>query len=141
MATGGASPNIKRAGMISISTATVFSFYLTDKADHFTGMPGLTPTLSISKRGGPFVTSTNTVTEISDGWYSVAITAADTDTIGDLIIKLSDPLIDDAVLVVTVNDPVSAIWDAPINTHITAGTFGYFIQKKLLTFAKFIGLK
>ena len=35
----------------------------------------------------------------------------------------------------------SAIWDRPLSNHTTSGTFGEFVQKKLLSVAKFIGLK
>jgi hypothetical protein len=34
-----------------------------------------------------------------------------------------------------------AVWDEPMSTHLTVGTFGQYIQKKLLSVAKFIGLK
>jgi len=33
-----------------------------------------------------------------------------------------------------------AVWDEPISGHTTSGTFGEWVQKKLLTVAKFIGL-
>lgn len=33
-----------------------------------------------------------------------------------------------------------AVWDEAISGHTTAGTFGEWVQKKLLTVAKFIGL-
>jgi hypothetical protein len=35
----------------------------------------------------------------------------------------------------------SAVWDRPAASHSATGSFGWFIQKKLLTVAKFIGLK
>jgi hypothetical protein len=34
-----------------------------------------------------------------------------------------------------------SVWNAIMANYTTPGTFGYFIQKKLLTVAKFIGLK
>lgn len=34
-----------------------------------------------------------------------------------------------------------AVWDEPISEHTTVGSFGHFVQKKLLTFAKYIGIK
>jgi len=33
------------------------------------------------------------------------------------------------------------IWDEPASNHLTTGSFGNYIQKKLLTLAKFLGLK
>lgn len=35
----------------------------------------------------------------------------------------------------------TAVWSAPVANYQTAGTFGEFISKKLLTLAKFLGLK
>ena len=35
----------------------------------------------------------------------------------------------------------NAVWNADIASHTTAGTFGYTVGKKLLSLAKFIGLK
>jgi len=42
---------------------------------------------------------------------------------------------------VNYTDIANAVWDKPISGNTTAGTFGEFIQKKLLSVAKFIGLK
>ena len=38
-------------------------------------------------------------------------------------------------------DVAAAVWDADTSAHTTAGTFGEYINKKLLTFAKFLALK
>jgi len=35
----------------------------------------------------------------------------------------------------------SNVWNTTTSDHVTPNTFGYFIQKKLLTFAKYIGIK
>lgn len=35
----------------------------------------------------------------------------------------------------------NSVWNAQIADHTTAGTFGHYIQKKILSVAKFIGLK
>ncbi len=35
----------------------------------------------------------------------------------------------------------NTVWNAPISDHSIPGTFGHFIQKKLLSVAKFIGLR
>jgi hypothetical protein len=48
-------------------------------------------------------------------------------------------------LVSGLNDPsttqiADAVWDEPISGHTTSGTFGEWVQKKLLTVSKFIGL-
>jgi hypothetical protein len=35
----------------------------------------------------------------------------------------------------------NSVWNASISDHTTSGTFGHFMQKKLITVAKFLGLK
>ena len=40
-----------------------------------------------------------------------------------------------------INAIADAVWDEDLSDHITAGTFGRQMGKKLLTVAKFIGLK
>ena len=35
----------------------------------------------------------------------------------------------------------SAVWDEPTSGHVTSGTFGNHVGKKLLSVAKFLGLK
>ena len=39
------------------------------------------------------------------------------------------------------SDVADAVWDRDISSHTTTNTFGYHVSKKLLTLAKFIGLK
>jgi len=41
----------------------------------------------------------------------------------------------------TADEVATAVWDKMIASHTTAGSFGEFIQKRLLSVAKFIGLK
>ena len=41
----------------------------------------------------------------------------------------------------TLSDIVNGIWNAPTTNHTASGSFGAFIQSKLLTVAKFLGLK
>lgn len=50
---------------------------------------GLTPTLTISKNGAAFGAAAGVVSELSSGWYAVALTAADTNTLGDLAYHFS----------------------------------------------------
>lgn len=53
------------------------------------GATGLTPTVTISKAGAAFAAPTNTVSEISDGWYKLDLVAADLNTVGQLAYHLS----------------------------------------------------
>ena len=57
---------------------------MVDSTDHITGKTGLTVTVTLSKAGGSFGAAGGTVTEISSGWYKIALTTTDTNTVGDL---------------------------------------------------------
>lgn len=72
--------------MLKQSTARNVAILMTDSTDHVTGKTGLTLTLTASKDGGAFASITPTVTELSNGWYSLALTATHTNTLGDLLI-------------------------------------------------------
>lgn len=58
--------------------------FMTDSTDHISGKPGLTLAIVSSKDGGAFGSTSPTVTERANGWYSLALTTGDTDTLGDL---------------------------------------------------------
>ena len=60
------------------------NFLMVDSTDHITGKTGLTVTVTLSKAGGSFGAAGDTVTEISSGWYKIALTTTDTNTVGDL---------------------------------------------------------
>ena len=60
------------------------NFLMVDSTDHITGKTGLTVTVTLSKAGGSFGAAGGTVTEISSGWYKIALTTTDTNTVGDL---------------------------------------------------------
>jgi hypothetical protein len=73
--------------MLKQSTARNVMVFLTDSTDHVTGLAGATLTITLSKNGAAFASITPTVTDRSDGWYSVALTTAHTDTLGDLVLR------------------------------------------------------
>lgn len=50
---------------------------------------GTAPVVTVSKAGGAFSASTGTKAEISNGWYSYALTASECDTLGPLSIKVT----------------------------------------------------
>lgn len=60
------------------------SFMMIQSADGKTGAPGKTPLVQISKAGGSLATAQGIVSEVGTGQYSIAMTAADLDTAGDL---------------------------------------------------------
>lgn len=64
--------------------ATTITFLMVDETDFFTAETGLSPTVQISVDGGAFATTTNSASEISNGWYAVTLTAGEvTATIAD----------------------------------------------------------
>lgn len=84
------------------SAARTVMVYMVRSDDHVTGMPGLTLTVSASKAGGAFATISPTVTDRGNGWYSIALTSAHTDTLGDLAIMCTATGADPALVVLDV---------------------------------------
>lgn len=72
---------------IQNGTTPTIVFLLVDESDDETAETGVTPTVQISKAGGAFATVTNAVTEISNGWYKVTLTATETNTDGALAVR------------------------------------------------------
>lgn len=71
------------------STAANVMLWLASASDHISGATGLTLTITASKDGGAFTSITLTVTERGSGWYSLALTASHTDTLGDLALHVT----------------------------------------------------
>jgi hypothetical protein len=71
-------------GLLKQSTVRNRMFLMVDSADHLTGKTGLAPAVTLSKNAAAFGAAAGAVTEIGSGWYNVALTAADTNTLGDL---------------------------------------------------------
>jgi len=106
------------------STAKNVMVLMVDSTDHVTGKTGLTLTITASKDGGAFGSISPTVTERGNGWYSVALTAAHTDTLGDLALHITGTAADPADMVLLVEarsvDDVlpTASYTAPDNATI-----------------------
>lgn len=62
---------------------------MVDSGDHLTPKLGLSPSVLISKNGGPFATPAGTIAEVSLGWYLVSGHVTDTNTLGPLMIHAS----------------------------------------------------
>lgn len=75
--------------MLKQSTARNLLVFMTDSADHVTGKASLTLTITASKDGGAFAAISPAVTERGNGWYSLALTTAHTDTLGDLALHVT----------------------------------------------------
>ena len=62
---------------------------MTGSSDHISGATGLTPTVTLSKNGGAFAAAAGAVTEVGNGWYSLAGNATDRNTLGELLLHAS----------------------------------------------------
>ena len=67
------------------------NFLLVLASDGKTGAPGLAATVLIKKSGGTFVAAANSATSTGYGWYTLNLSAAETNTNGDLIVHASGP--------------------------------------------------
>jgi hypothetical protein len=83
---------------------------LVQSGDHVTGQAGSSLTITASKDGGAFASISPTVSDRGSGWYSLALTAGNTDTLGQLALHVTaascDPV--DLSLEVVAYDPLSA---------------------------------
>lgn len=72
--------------MALLKQSTVYTrvFLMVQSSDHVSGIAGATVAVSLSKAGGAFAAAGGTVSEIGNGFYKIALTAADTNTLGDL---------------------------------------------------------
>ncbi len=82
------------------STQSALLFFMTLSSDHLSPSTGLTPTVTLSKNGGAFAAPAGAVSEIGNGWYSVAANATDTNTLGPLALHASVATADNCDLVV-----------------------------------------
>jgi hypothetical protein len=71
------------------STARSIYILMTDAADHVTGKAGLTLTFTLGKNGGNDASISPAYTDHGDGVYSVDLTSAHTDTLGDLWLHIT----------------------------------------------------
>jgi hypothetical protein len=82
-------PSAVQAGLLKQSTARNYTVLMVDSTDHVTGKTGATLTITASKDASAFSSITPTVTELSSGWYELALTTAHTDTLGDFAMHLT----------------------------------------------------
>jgi hypothetical protein len=105
------------------NTSLPLRFLLVTSADHITGATGKTPTVTIAKADGlGFVTPSGAVTEIGNGWYSLAANATDASVLGPLLLHATasacDPS-DEEYVVVNYNPTATAIQATPDSTTVT----------------------
>lgn len=68
------------------STSYPIPIFMADATDHITGKTGLSPTVTLSKNNAAFAAAAGAVTEIANGWYSLAGNATDRNTLGPLLV-------------------------------------------------------
>lgn len=97
------------------------NFLMVDATDHLTGLTGLTPTVTLSKNAAAFGVAVGAVSEIGNGWYSLAGNATDRNTLGELLIHATatgaDPI--DEKYAISLHDPFS---DTVANVTLVATT-------------------
>jgi hypothetical protein len=114
------------------STAVSRPIFMVQSADHVSGATGLTLTITAGKDGGTLSSITPTVTERSNGWYTLALTTSHTDTLGALALHITstgaDPLdFADQVVATGSSAPTAAAIRAEIDSNSTqlAALIGY----------------
>jgi hypothetical protein len=122
--------------------------FLTDSTDHVTGKTGATLTITLSKDGAAFASISPTVTERGDGWYSLALTSGNTDTLGDLVLHITasgaDPIdLREQVFAALPGDSVtvSSIANDAITAAAVASSAVTEIQSGLATAADLTAVK
>jgi hypothetical protein len=71
-------------GLLKQSTARARTFLMVASSDHLTGIAAASPVVTLSKAGAAFAAAGGAVTDLGNGWYSIALTTTDTNTLGDL---------------------------------------------------------
>lgn len=96
--------------LIQIGTTYTKEFGMVSSTDHVTAVTDITPVVTLSKAGSAFAAAAGTVTEISAGWYKIALTIVDTNTLRDLAFHCTgtgaDP--NDFSMQIVAFDPFSA---------------------------------
>jgi len=101
------------------SVAANVMVFVTDSTDHVAGLASATLTITASKDGAAFASISPTVTDRGNGWYSVALTASHTDTLGDLALHITASGADPTDLLCRV---VAGSLDADVSSRLaTAG--------------------
>lgn len=106
------------------SVAYTRMFKMIDSADHFSKKTGLTCTVNLSKAGAAFGAAGGSVTEVANGWYKVALSTTDTNTVGDMAFYITATGADDTDFVDQVTDPVRGLGAPTALPNAAAGASG-----------------
>jgi hypothetical protein len=107
-------------------TAQPLTFLLVLTSDHLSPATGKTPTVTISKNGGAFGSPAGAVSEIANGWYKVAGNATDANTLGPLLLHVTEASSDNTDDCFPVVVPVQTlVWqDATAGDFTVASSIG-----------------
>lgn len=81
--------------LLKLSTAYTRAFKMVSSTDHFSLKTGAAPVVNLSKAGAAFGAAAGAVSEITSGWYKVALSTVDTGTLGDLAYYITGTGADD----------------------------------------------
>lgn len=84
------------------STAHPNLIYMISSIDHVLPLTGASVTVTLSKDGGSFVPAVGAVSEIGNGWYSLAGNATDRNTLGPLALRATATNADDYAALITI---------------------------------------
>ena len=109
------------------STAFNRLIFMVAASDHITGLAGLTLTITASKDGAAFASISPTVTDLGDGWYSLALTTTHTNTLGCLAFHITGTAADptdftDLVVAAAGSAPTAAQVATAVWTDLLAGS-------------------
>ena len=107
--------------MFELNSTPTVSAYMRYTYDHASPEEFATLDIQISTAGSPFQTVTRTVSEIGLGWYAINLTTADTDTLGDIIIRINTTsnLADETVIMGEILTPVATKVRTELTTELT----------------------
>lgn len=78
-----------------------------DSADHLSPKTGATLAVKLSKAGSAFAdpsAGASNATEVANGWYKYSLSTTDTNTLGDLVVRLTGTGTDDSERILQVED-------------------------------------
>lgn len=114
------------------STAYTVTMKVYSSTDHTSDGTGLTMAVKISKAGGAFGNPSAgavNATELSNGWYTYSLSTTDTNTLGDLVVRLTGTNADASERILPIvkatNGGLTALPDTAVSTNaslITSGT-------------------
>jgi hypothetical protein len=110
---------------IKESTAYVRVFYM--------GEEELQVAVALSKAGSAFDDADGDVSEIEAGWYKIELTAADTDTVGDLAFRCTAPGFATSFVDQVMPNPGDDPWAVELPGSYSAGTAGHILGARLDT--------